>query len=288
MLNDRIHFDPAGNSASFYNQGHKHSEEMPKWLFDLGLDAYEYSIGRGVNLSVGKASEIGKEAKKYGIALSVHAPYYINFENENEEAREKSRKYLLDSITAASAMGAKRVVFHPGACKGRDRASALLLTMKEMEIVLHSMLETEGGAPMLCPETMGKPNQQGTLDEVLEICSINSSMLLPAIDFGHINALGGGSLKTKDDYERIINGIENKLGTEVMHRIHIHFSHIEYGKSGEIRHLTLDDKVFGPDFAPLAKILYERAMRPVIICESRDIMAEDALRLKQIYDTACC
>jgi deoxyribonuclease-4 len=118
------------------------------------------------------------------------------------------------------------------------------------------------------------------------MCSINGSMLLPAIDFGHINALERGSLKAKGDYEHIVDSVEKKLGVKAARRIHVHFSHIEYGKSGEVKHLTLEDEVFGPDFAPLAEVFAERAMRPIVICESRDVMAEDALKLKGIYEKA--
>jgi deoxyribonuclease-4 len=286
MASDRAKFGPSGNSESFYAQGHKHSTEAPQWLRGLGLDAYEYSFGRGVNLSDEKAKEIGVEARKYSVALSVHAPYYINFANESAEMREKSRQYLLDSVHAASAMGAERVVFHTGSCNGQVRAEALRRSMKEIEAVLRSMTAMDADNVLICPETMGRPTQQGTLEEVLEICSINPSMLLPAVDFGHINALEQGSLRTKRDYERIIDSIETTLGLRSARRMHVHFSHIEYGKSGEIKHLTLEDEVFGPDFAPLAQVFAERAMRPVVICESKDVMAEDALQLKAIYEKA--
>jgi deoxyribonuclease IV len=288
MASDKPRFGPAGNSDSFYAQGHKHSVEMPKWLSELGLDAYEYSFGRGVVLSSAKAAEIGAEAKKYNIATSVHAPYYINFANESEESRAKSRQYLLDSAKVAAAMGAARVVFHSGACTGKDRAEALRLTLSELEKVVRALEDAGIDAVTLCPETMGKPNQQGTLDEVLEMCSVNPSVFLPAVDFGHINALGHGSLKTKEDYERIVDAIEAKLGSKAAGRIHVHFSHIEYGKAGEVKHLTLEDEVFGPEFAPLAEVMRERAMHPVVICESRDVMAEDALKLKLLYENTSC
>lgn len=287
MESERIRFGPAGNSDSFYKQGHKHSGEMPAWLQAMGLDAYEYSFGRGVNLGEAKAGEIGNEAAAHGIAVSVHAPYYINLANEDESAREKSREYLFRSATLARVMGARRIVFHSGARMGKDRADALRRTLGEVEKVLAGLGERGLSGMLLCPETMGKANQQGTLDEVLEICSVDREALLPAVDFGHIHALEQGSLKTKDDFEAIIDRISQKLGEAAAARMHIHFSHIEYGRSGEVRHLTMEDDVFGPDFEPLARVLCERKLHPVVICESRDVMAEDALSMKRIYE-ACC
>ena len=280
---DIIRFGPAGNSESFYNEGHKHSKEMPKWLRDMGLSAYEYSFGRGVNIGDVKAAELGTEAAQYSIAMSVHAPYYINLCNSSEEQRAKSRQYIISSARTADLMGAVRVIFHPGSVTGKDRSEALKLTMTEVGLVL-AELDGAGSKITLCPETMGKQNQQGTLDEVLEICAIDSSRLIPAIDFGHINALGQGSLNRREDFERIIDAIEAKLGMDVASRIHVHFSHIEYSKAGEVKHLTFEDEKYGPHFGPLAQVLAERKMTPTIICESRDVMAEDALKMKLIYE----
>jgi deoxyribonuclease-4 len=72
-----IWFGPAGNSDSFYEQGYKHSWQMPKWLNDMGLNAYEYQCNKGVNLKDDTAREIGERCKESNIRLSIHAPYYI-------------------------------------------------------------------------------------------------------------------------------------------------------------------------------------------------------------------
>lgn len=286
MANDKPRFGPSGNSASFYEQGHKHSVEAPKWLNAMGLDAYEYSFGRGVNLSTAKASEIGAEARAHGVAVSVHAPYYINFASDSEETRAKSQKYLFDSVMSAQALGASRVVFHPGSCAGRDREQAMLTAMRELEAAVRLLADHDICTVTLCPETMGKVNQLGTVEEVLEMCSINPTVFRPTLDFGHINALEQGGLKTKSDYERIFDRVEAVLGAKSARSVHIHFSHIEYGKSGEVKHLTLDDERFGPDFLPLAQVIAEFMLHPTVICESSDVMAEDAVRLRQVYESA--
>ena len=269
-------------SDIFYRQGFKHSYQMPAWLKSVGLGAYEYSFGRGINIGEEKARLLGEQVATYDIAMSVHAPYYINLSSPSEEQRAKSRKYIVDSVRVAQWMNAKRVVFHPGAVTGAERSEALKLTMGEAERLLDEL----SNAPdvLLCPETMGKLNQQGTVEEILQICSIDRQRLLPAVDFGHINALTQGTLKTADDFRRIVDAIEGTLGSQAAQRFHIHFSHIEYGKSGEVRHLTFEDTVYGPFFEPLAQVLSERNLAPVVICESKNMMAEDALRMKQIYE----
>ena len=93
-IDSKIRFGPSGNSDSFYDQGFKTSREMPKWLYDMGLNAYEYSITRGINLKEATAREIGEQAAKWGIAMSLHAPYYINLAGREEEGRKKSIQYL--------------------------------------------------------------------------------------------------------------------------------------------------------------------------------------------------
>ena len=73
------------------------------------------------------------------------------------------------------------------------------------------------------------------------------------------------------------------MGKDRMKNIHIHFSRIEFTDGGEKRHRTLDEMEYGPEFRHLADILLKKAAEPVIICESRGVMAEDALKMKNIY-----
>ncbi|MBQ5810707.1 MAG: endonuclease IV, partial [Clostridia bacterium] len=65
-------FGPAGNSLSFSQMGYKHSLQVPEYLEKMGLDAFEYQCGRGVNIGADKAAELGRLAKDKGIRLSLH------------------------------------------------------------------------------------------------------------------------------------------------------------------------------------------------------------------------
>ena len=64
---------------------------------------------------------------------------------------------------------------------------------------------------------------------------------------------------------------------------HIHFSKIQYGAKGEIRHLNFDDTIYGPEFDGLAEVLIDYKLSPRIICESMTDMPKDALTMKKIY-----
>ena len=137
---------------------------------------------------------------------------------------------------------------------------------------------------MLCPETMGKSQQLGTYEEVGEICTY-ADYLVPTLDFGHINALTHGSLKEEKDFEKILQFLIDKIGRSKVENIHIHFSKIEYGEKGEIKHLTFEDEKYGPDFTGLARAIKKLKLSPVIICESRGTQAEDANAMKKIYES---
>lgn len=277
-----IKFGPSGNSNSFYQRGFSSTSDTPKYLYDRGLDAFEYSFGRGTNLTVERAAAFGKEFNKYNIEVSVHAPYYINFANDDEQMINKSVGYILSSLKRLRALGGKRCVYHTAAAGKKIREEAFAKTKLNTAKLLEAVYSNDYGDMILCPETMGKINQIGTVDEILEICQMDK-IFIPAFDFGHINAREKGILKTEDDYKKIIHKIFDKLGEERAKNIHIHFSKIQYGNSGEIRHLTLDDTIYGPEFYPLAKVLYQYKMTPVVLSESDGVQAEDAVKMKNIF-----
>ncbi len=279
-----IRFGPSGNSDSFYDQGYNSSVAMPKWLAEMGLNAYEYQCSKGVNISEKKARELGEEARNHGIFLSIHAPYYINLASREEEKRQNSKKYILQTMQAASWMGAERIVIHPGSCTGIERRDALNTAISTLKGAIEEADRLGFKNIHICPETMGKINQLGDLEEVLELCTIDER-LLPTLDFGHIHARGMGSLKSIEDFDSIFRQLENRLGSERLRTFHCHFSRIEFTGGGEKKHWTLDDIQFGPEFELLAKVLWNRKLSPVVICESRGVMAEDALRLKDTYES---
>ena len=279
-----IKFGPAGNCKTFYDAGYKRTIEAPKWLKEIGLDAYEYSFGKGFTLPDETAIKIGEEMKKYGITVSIHAPYYINFATPTDEMAEKSYGYVLESLRKLRLMGGNQLVVHPASQGKMTREEAVELTKKRLSILKDIIIENGYDDMYVCLETMGKTAQIGTYAEILDFCTIYDKFL-PTFDFGHINALTQGSLKTYEDFKKIIDLSIEKIGLERTKMAHIHFSKIEYGAKGEIKHLTYEDNVYGPDFAPLAKVLKDYNLDCVVICESKEYMARDAKILKDIYES---
>lgn len=277
-------FGAAGNSDSFYAEGHKASEEMPKWLRIRGLDAYEYQCGNGVRCGEATAKKIADAARENNIIMSVHSPYYINLATPEEEKRAGSINYIMQSAQLVKYLGGDRVVVHSGAIGKLTRGEALEYAKKTLTLARAEMVSGGFSDVRLCIETMGKINQLGDLYEVMELCRLDESFL-PCIDFGHLNARTIGGLKTKADFEEIFDAIENKLGKDRLNVFHSHFSKIEYTpKGGEKKHLTFEDTVFGPEFDFVAEIMAERDIAPTIICESAGTQAEDAYAMKKIYE----
>ena len=277
-------FGPAGNSESFSKMGYKNSLDVPEYIVKMGLDCYEYQCGRGVNIGEEKARLLGEKAAKAGITLSLHAPYYISMSSTEGEKRDNSVNYILASARAVNAMGGDRIVVHTGSCGKISRSDALDLALDTMRKAI-AALDGEGLSNIhICPETMGKVNQLGTLEEVLELCLLDER-LIPCIDFGHLNARDMGSLKYFSDYENIFLKIKDKLGTDRLKSFHSHFSKIEYTTGGEKRHLTFEDTVYGPDYQPVMELTCKYGCNPVFICESAGTQAEDAKKMKDYYNS---
>lgn len=279
-----IKFGPSGNGEDFYARGYKHTEEAAKYCRDRGLYCYEYSFGRGVTLSEEKARIIGEAFKNAGVEISVHAPYFINFANPDDEMAQKSYNYVLDSAKYLGYMGGTRLVFHPAAQGKATREEAVKLTEERLKRLCDYIYLNGYENIKFCPETMGKLAQIGTLGEIVEFCKTDK-VFTPAVDFGHLNAREQGSLKTVADYEERLDYMISELGYDRVKDFHVHFSKIMYGAKGEIKHLTFADDEYGPEFAPLAVALKRKKIEPYIVCESAGTQAEDAAAMKEIYDT---
>lgn len=276
-------FGPAGTAESFKTMGYKKSTQLGDYLTKFDLDHFEYQCGQGVRVSESSAKEIGAALAAAGITVSVHAPYFISLSSVEEEKRLNSINYILDSAKVVNAMGGDRIVIHSGSCSKMTREEALELAKDTMKRARAALMEAGLEHIHCCPETMGKINQLGDLNEVMELCRVDDTFI-PCIDFGHLNARTLGSIKGADEYAAILDTIENKLGSDRLKIFHSHFSKIEYTeKGGEKKHLTFDDTVYGPQFEPLMELVYKKSLSPTFICESAGTQTEDAAAMKKYY-----
>lgn len=278
-------FGPAGNAEAFYEAGFKSTYQAPAWLKSLGLSAYEYQCGRGVRLSDAAAEQIRLEAAANGIAVSLHAPYFISLASKEPEKRDNSVRYILDSAEAVVRLGGDRIVVHPGGLGGLSREDATALACETLQRAQAALDAAGLSAVHICPETMGKINQLGTLEEVLTMCGVDERFL-PCVDFGHLNSRTHGEVNSREAFEAILDRMEATLGLSRASVFHAHFSKIEYTAGGEKKHLTFADTQYGPEPAPLMALIAARGWSPVIICESDGTQAHDAAAMNTLYRAA--
>ena len=266
-----VRFGPAGNDVKFYTDGNKSSVDAPRWLSEMGLNAYEISFGRGIRMTDKTAEVIGKQAEIYDVKISVHAPYYINL--ANKESLEKNYHYIKRSLELLFKMGGNRLVIHVGSQMQMTREVALKNCEDSLKVIL-KRLDDEGFQNyLLCLETMGKYTQIGNLDEICALCAIDPQYLIPTVDLGHMNCLAQGQLNIEDVFKKLEN----------FSQAHFHISFIEYGVKGEIKHVTLADQKFGFDLNLVMDFLRLRPGADVVISESDSIMAQDSLKLQSFY-----
>jgi deoxyribonuclease-4 len=276
----RAFFGPGGNSEAFKLAGGVSTLDAPAFVKSIGLDAYEYEAGNGLSASPSMLKAIGEQAKIHNIKMSFHTPYFISLSGVVEEKRLNSIKYIKQSLDAAHLLGAKIIVVHTGSAAKISRDEAMRLAG---DTLIRTLSEVDTHGIKIGLETMGKINQLGTLDEVLELCRIDSAFV-PVVDFGHLNARDlGGVFKSADDYLRVFDKISNCLGGDVAENLHCHFSKIMWTGGGEKCHLTFDDNEYGPDFEPLCDVIAKNNLSPTIICESAGTQSDDALAMKKYY-----
>ncbi len=274
------YFGPGGNSDAFRLAGFKSTLDAPAFVKNIGLDAYEYEAGNGLSASPTMLSAVGRAAAEAGVRMSFHTPYFISLSGIVPEKRLNSIRYIRESLEAAHLLGAKTIVIHSGSAANITRDEAMRLAA---DTLVRTLSEVETYGIKLGLETMGKENQLGTLDEVLELCRIDRAFV-PVVDFGHLNAREcGGVFRSADDYMRVFEKIDRALGADVAENLHCHFSKIEWTAKGEKRHLTFEDRVFGPDFEPLCDGIIKLGISPTVICESAGTQSDDALTMKKYY-----
>ncbi len=279
----RPYFGPGGNGDLFYSAGYRSSIDAPAWLRSIGLDAYEYQAGNGLTASLPTLARIGEAAKHADIRMSIHAPYYISLASVTPEKRMKSIEYILETVKAADTLGAYLAVIHPGGAAKLPREEAMALARDTLTRLLSVLPE---GKLLLGFETLGQINQLGTLEEIIALASL-SPRFVPVVDFGHLHAREQGSaFSTADDYRRVFDRIASACGPEIAENLHCHFSHIEWGRTGEKKHLTFDGDSagFGPPHEPFTEAIFLDGLSPTVICESAGTMPEDSLTMKHHYE----
>jgi deoxyribonuclease-4 len=219
---------------------------------ELGLKACEIAFTYGVYIKNEKdAKAIGKKAKELGINLSVHAPYWINLNSSEEGKIEKSKERIFKCLEVGTLLGAEIVVFHPGYYGDNKENAYSNIKMRIIEIM--ETAKEKKYTPKLAPETMGKINVFGSVEEISKLAEETKCAF--CIDFAHILAR-----EKHVDMKKIKKLFPQKSW-------HCHFSGIEYGEKGEKKHKSTEEKSWKELFGALPNdkeiVIINEAPNPV-------------------------
>jgi deoxyribonuclease-4 len=244
----------------------------------IGLDALELAWVQGVRISETACAAIREAAEATGMALSIHAPYYINLNGDNEKW-PRLRQYLIDAAYFGNLAGASDIIFHPGTYFGRPAEEVLKVTIPRLKDCV-AELRTAGNPVTLRPEISGKAAMLGSLNDVLEMAKAIPGVV-PCIDFAHLHArLGDGAMNSYEEWIRALDDYHKSLGDEGMQNMHIHLSGINYGPKGEKNHLIMEEADL--DFRSLMHALHTAGVKGRIMCES-PVLEVDALKFKELW-----
>lgn len=274
-----------GEKLLFGTAGTPHSSHSPSTeagverIAELGLDCMEVQFVRGVRMNPRMAREVGEVAAKREVKLSAHAPYFINLNAKESEKVVASQERVIQTARIASLFGAGSIVFHAAFYLGDPPEAVYAVVKRNLEEVMR-LLQAEGNRVLLRPEVTGKGSQFGTLEEVLSL-SAEVEGIAPCLDFAHWHARTG-RFNSYAEFVAMLRQVEDRLGRKALDDFHIHVSGIQYGKSGEIKHLDLKQSDFR--YEELLRALKDTGVKGLVICESPNLEG-DALLLQQAYDS---
>jgi deoxyribonuclease-4 len=244
----------------------------------IGLEALELGWVQSVRVTEATCALIKSTGEGQGVVLSVHAPYFINL-NANDEEWPKSRKRLMDAAHYGFLAGATDIIFHPGSYFTNEPLEVLKIAIPRLQGCVDE-LKRNGDTVILRPETMGKSAMLGSFEDAVAM-SKAMGMVQPCLDFAHLHARpGDGTMNTYDEWSRLLEIYARELGEKSLKRLHIHLSGIEYGPKGEKNHLKLSEADL--DVKALFKALNKFGCSGRILCES-PVMEEDALMMRKTW-----
>jgi deoxyribonuclease-4 len=244
----------------------------------LGLSTLELAWVQSVRVSEGKCAEIKATAEACGIVLSVHAPYFINL-NANDDEWPRSCKRLMDAAHYGHLAGATDIIFHPGSYFGREPGLVLEVAIPRLRQCVAD-LRAAGNPVTLRPKTMGKSAMLGSFDDTL-IMSHEIDGVQPCLDFAHLHARpGDGSVNTYAEWMALLKRVKKQLGARALKQLHIHLSGIAYGPKGEKNHLPLAEADL--KYKDLFKALHDSGAAGRVLCESPE-MERDALVMQRAW-----
>lgn len=265
-----------------FSKGKDSRLNMPFWIKDIGLNAYEVLFTYGARMREENALILKENAKKTNVWLTVHAAYYVVLTSQIDAGIKNSQKELLKAVKLAYLMDAHNVVLHPGYYNDNPERS-LNIFIKNIKPVIKEMKDLSITNLTISPEVGGKKSQLGSLNDIISICE-SVDLTSPCIDFAHLHAREGGSLTTEKRYREVFEEIEKRLGNDALKKLHCHFYPVDFSDKGERVHKAYNEKNYFPQPEIFLNLVKEYKMKPTIISESRDTQDLAAIDMKKYLE----
>ncbi len=248
-------------------------EKAIRILRERGYSACEIDFEGGFWMDYDWADELGRVARKAGIALSVHAPIAAFLGHLERDKKHRMAIGMLDhSAGIAVTCGAELVVFHPGFLLGRERADALDAVCEQLG-ELRERLEAKGRGVPFGVEIMGRVRELGTAEDVFTIAT-RCPWVRPVLDFAHLHAVTDGGFLDVEDFAGILELADHVLNPGAP--FHVHFSDIAFANRNETKHLPYGEGTLRAE--PLGEALTRFERPATVITESPDEASHQAIR----------
>ncbi len=274
---DKLHFLTAGIPLRSKPSNYKNGFED---IIELGLDGMELEFVHGVRISEDSISTVKAVTAENNLITTAHAPFYINLNSPEPKKIDASITRIIDTALTAAKFDAYSITYHAAYYMKKDENEVYKLICAANELIGKALQESNVKI-WVRPETTGKKSQWGDIFEVVKL-SKDFDFVLPCVDFSHLHARENGTLKTYDDFARILEFMGNELGQNALNNFHAHIAGIEYSAKGERRHLILEESDM--NYKDLLKAFVNFDVKGVVVCESPNI-EDDALLIKEFYNS---
>jgi len=244
----------------------------------LGITAMEIEWVQSVPKSIERMAEIRETAETLGIALTVHAPYFVNLNSPDHAKLAASKRRVLDALSMAELCGARSVCVHAAFNLGLPPEKVLENVRRATEDIMKRKTALFPHVN-LAYETMGKPTQFGTLEDVLKVSKEFGNY--PCVDPAHMHARENGKVNSREEWNDMFDLYQKYLGAKSLKQVHMHFSGIAYTAKGERMHLPLERS--DAKWKDFLKVLKKRKTEGVVVCES-PLLEKDTLLMQKFFE----
>lgn len=243
----------------------------------LGITAMEMEWVQSVPKNPERIEAIRTTAQALKMTLTVHAPYFVNLNSHDDGKLAASITRVVQALTMGQLAGAISVCVHPAFYMGMDPKKAYDNVRRATERILKHKSKFFPQVN-LGFETMGKPTQFGTLEEVLKLSKEFDQY--PVVDPAHMHARTNGKVNSIEEWNDLFDLYEKYLGSASLKHMHMHFSGIAYTVKGEKNHLPLQKS--DARWKDFLAVLKKRKIGGVLVSES-PLLEDDTLLMQRTF-----